>query len=95
MTPADVTEVVLDGLWLSLQLLLPFMVLAAGAAAGAGALCRLLGLVDPTLSRVLKGLCVMAALVPGVAWIGKHSEDFASSTWAAMAEVDGSSSKAR
>lgn len=89
MNPAELSHLLLDAVWLALRLLVPFMLLAGFAAAGAGALCRALGLVDATVSRVIKTLCVMGALVPGVAWIGAHSQDFSRTAWTAMAEVDG------
>lgn len=93
MSPADLTQLLLDGLWLGLRLLLPFVLLAGVAAAVASALCRALGLVDATVSRVIKTLCVVGALVPGVVWIGQHSESFTRATWSAMAEVDGDAAR--
>lgn len=84
---SELGALVQEGLGLALAAVLPLLLAGLVGSAVAGWLAVRLGLHDPVMAGVLRGLCVLGALVLTANELGDAAQRLASEAWGELAAV--------
>jgi len=84
---SELSPLVQEGLWLAVMAVMPLVLAGLLGSMVAGWLAVRMGLQDPVMAGVLRGICVLGALVTTADELGEEARRLASETWGELAAV--------